>query len=326
MTPEDYLDDLAGKLNLTDEERQRISGKHNDLRQRLREELPVKDDFLTGSYPRNTLIRPKGEDKFDVDFFLAFGNDDFGEYELPELVEMVKDALKEIKQTDPEIVGISEQNRSIAVEYDNGFQIDVVPAIEIKKDKLYKIFDKRTRQPVESNPKLHGENLSEDNEATRYGSVKRLVPIIKLLKSWKRDKCDYVKSFHLELLAAEILRDEPIETYSSGLTKFFSTAGEYLQHVTLADPANDENIIDAYLDDDGTRQELLDLIATEREIAELAYRYESEGDYNSAVSEWKKVFESEVDESGGRHELISSGPTIIARPPKQHCNVQIGIE
>jgi hypothetical protein len=326
MTPQDYLEDLASKLNLTDEERQRISEKHNDLRQRLREELPVEDDFLTGSYPRNTLIRPKGEDKFDVDFFLAFSNDDFGEYELPELIEMVNDARKEIKQSDPEIQGISEQNRSIAVEYDNGFQIDVVPAIEIEKNKLYKIFDKRTRQPVESNPKLHGERLSEDNEATQYRSVKRLVPIIKLLKSWKRDKCDYVKSFHLELLATEILRDEPIETYSSGLTKFFSTAGEYLQSATVTDPANEENIIDAYLDDDGTRQELLDLIAAERETAELAYRYESEGDYNRAVSEWKEVFESDDGESGGREESISGGPTIIARPPKQHCNVQISIE
>lgn len=326
MSPEEYFTELLSKLNLTEAEIQQISDKHFSLRESLREKLPVEDDFLTGSYARNTMIRPLGDEKSDVDFFLAFSNEDFGEYELPKLLELVKAALEEIKEEDPDIIGITEQNRSIAVEYKDSFQIDVVPAIELVKDEIYKIFDKRTRQPVESNPKLHGSNLSEANQSTEYGSVRRLVPIIKLLKSWKRDKCDYVKSFHLELLAVEILKDEPIETYSSGLTKFFSTASEYLQEASLTDPANDENLIDVYLDEDGTRQELLDLIATESEIANSAYQYEAEGDNDEAVSEWSRIFGS--DEEGGRGSVSpkSSGPTIITRPPKQHCYVHVGID
>ena len=263
MSPEEYFVRLLTTLNLTDKEREQISEKHLSLREKLREKLPVEDDFLTGSYPRNTMIRPNGDYKYDVDFFLAFSDEDFGEYELPKLLEMVKNALEEIKGEDPDITNIVSQNRSIGVEYKNGFQIDVVPAIEIAKDELYKIFDKRTQEPVKSNPKLHGKNLSEANENTESGSVKRLVPIIKLLKAWKRDKCDYVKSFHLELLAVEILKDEPIEKFSSGLTKFFNNASEYLQEASLTDPANSENLIDAYLDEDGTREKLLELIGQE---------------------------------------------------------------
>lgn len=321
MTPEEYLSGFASKLNLTYAEREQISQKHNTLRENLREKLSVEDDFLTGSYPRHTIIRSEGNEKFDVDFFLAFSNDDFGDYELHKLLEIVKHVLEEIQQDDPDIIGISEQNRSIAVEYDDGFQIDVVPAIEIKKDELYRIFDKRTRQPIESNPKLHGNNLSESNEATEYGSIKRLVPIIKLLKSWKRDKCDYVKSFHLELLIIDILKDEPIETYSSGLNKFFSLAGNYLHKATLVDPANEENVIDEYLDEDGTRQELIDLVDRERNIAELAYLYESEGDDNSAIREWKKVFEGNEGERGRQVEPKSSEPiSIDSSPAKPWCN------
>ena len=327
MTPEEYLSGFASKLNLTDAEIEQISQTHNKLREKLREKLPVVDDFLTGSYPRNTIIRPKMDDKLDVDFFLAFSNDDFGEYELPKLLEIVKDALEEIQQNDPDIVGISEQNRSIAVEYDDGYQIDVVPAIEIERDELYKIFDKRTRQPVKSNPKLHGENLSEANEATEYGSVKRLVPIIKLLKSWKRDKCDYVKSFHLELLAVEILKDKKIETFSFGLTKFFTKASNYLQEPSLTDPANNENMLDAYLDEDGTREALLDLVAQERQMAEKASQFEFDSDNENAVKEWKNIFEKDGGERGKHaNEPKSSGPTIISCPPKQHFNVQIDIE
>lgn len=139
MSPEDYFNELLSNLNLTDEERKQILDKHIALRERLREMLPVEDDFLTGSYPRNTMIRPNGDDKFDVDFFLAFSNDTFGEYELPKLLEMVKSALEKIKNENEDIENIIDQNRSIGVEYRGNFQIDVVPAIDIEKEKLYSL-------------------------------------------------------------------------------------------------------------------------------------------------------------------------------------------
>lgn len=322
MSLEDYFNGLLNNLNLTDEEREQISEKHIALRERLRELLPVEDDFLTGSYPRNTMIRPNGEDKFDVDFFLAFKNDEFGEYELPKLLGVVKAALEKIRDEDEDIENIKEQNRSIGVEYRGNFQIDVVPAIELEKDKLYKIFDKRTRQPVDSNPKLHGKQLSETNENTESGSVRRLVPIIKLLKSWKRDKCDYVKSFHLELLAVEILRNEPIESFATGLAKFFSSVEDYLHEVCLVDPANSDNHVDVYLDEDGVRDDLLELVAGELDLVQQARMLEEAGGNDAAVNEWKKIFE---DDDGNRISTPpkSSGPTIITTPPKQHCDVPI---
>ena len=321
MYPEEYFNELLSNLNLTDEERKQISDKHLTLRERLRELLPVEDDFLTGSYPRNTIIRPNGDEKFDVDFFLAFSNDEFGEYELPKLLEMVKSSLEKIKNEDEDIENIKEQSRSIGVEYRGNFQIDVVPAIEIEKDKLYRIFDKKTRQPVDSNPKLHGKNLSEANKNTKSGSVRRLVPIIKLLKSWKRDKCDYVKSFHLELLAVEILRDEPIESFSVGLAKFFSEAEDYLREACLVDPANSENLIDVYLDEEGVRDDLLELVAGEKYLAEKARMFEEAGENENAIDEWEKIFESDDGNRSVTTPPKSSGATIITTPPKQHCDV-----
>lgn len=321
MTPEEYLSELASQQNLTDNERDTISSKHLSLREKLRELLPVEGDFLTGSYPRYTMIRPNEEEKFDVDFFLAFSNEVFGEYELPELLEMVKDALEEIKDEEEDVVDIIEQNRSIAVDYKGNFQIDVVPAIEIERDELYKIFDKRTQTPIKSNPKLHSKNLSEANEESAFGSVKRLVPIIKLLKFWKREKCDYVKSFHIELLAVEILQGEAIATFSSGLKRFFSRAPEYLDEASLADPANEENLVDTYLDEEGTRNEILTLIEQEKENAELAHQYEEDGEDDKAIEEWKRLFESGGSESKGGRRRKSDGPRVVTRFPKQHCDV-----
>ncbi|MBU1730081.1 hypothetical protein KJ557_00785 [Patescibacteria group bacterium] len=319
MTTEEFFKNLLSGLELKDSERHNISNKHTTLRENLRGELEIENDFLTGSYNRNTIIRPKdSEEKFDVDFFLAFNKDDYGESKLPELLKIVKNTLDKIKDDDEDISEIQEQKRSIGVVYNDNFQIDVVPAIQIEKDKKYKIFDKATQQSIESNPKLHGNNLTSANEITESGTVRRLVPIVKLLKSWKRDKCEYVKSFHLEMLVVKILGDEEISSYSEGLTKFFINAGQYLQTAGLEDPANKENIIDEYLDDDGKRDELLNLIADEKEIAEKAVEFGNEDNNNNSIKEWRKIFES----NNSKDNTASHEPIFIDRTPSRpHCNV-----
>lgn len=317
MTTEEFFKELASKLELTKTESDKISLQHNKLRDKLCEKLSVEDDFLTGSYARNTMIRPRDDRKFDVDFFLAFSQKDYGETELPDLLGIVKNTLEEIKNDDTDIVEIQEQKRSIGVIYKDNFQIDVIPAIQIEKDKKYKIFDKNTLQAVESNPKLHGSNLTSANEVSESGGVKRLVPIVKLLKFWKRGKCDYLKSFHLEMLAVEILGGEEISSYSQGLTKFFANAEKNLQSAGMKDPANEDNIIDAYLDDDGTRTELIGLINEENQIAEKAIELENEGKNDEAVKEWKKIFEKEENDNSTKNQPSSSRPTVINRSPSK---------
>ncbi len=318
MTTEEFFKNLATKLELTKNEKDKISRKHNILRDKLREKLPVEDDFLTGSYSRDTMIRPNGDDKFDVDFFLVFSKKDYGESDLSELLKIVKTALDEVKSDDIDIEKIDDkQRRSIGVIYKENFQIDVVPAIQIEKDERYKIFDKNTLQAIESNPKLHGSNLTSANETSDSGGVKRLVPIVKLLKSWKREKCDYVKSFHLEILAVEILGDEEISSYSQGLVKFFTNAAQNLQSAGMKDPANENNIIDEYLDSDGTRTKLLGLINEENKIVENAVKLENEGKDDEAVKEWKKIFIKHNGDKNGGYIFQPSKPTIISNPSKQ---------
>jgi len=323
MTTEQFFTDLASavSLGLNDDERELIEKKQNGLREKLRldEDITLEDDFLTGSYRRHTILKPKDADeKFDVDVFIAFSNDEYGEKDLEELREITIKALRKVKENYPElgITGLNEeQARSVGVEFGGIFQIDVVPSIQIEKDKLYKIFDKRSGQPVRSNPKLHGERLTEANEQTASGTVQRLVPIVKLLKAWKREKCDYMKSFHLEILAVEILGNEKIESYSEGIAKFFANAVGYLREACLEDPANPDNIIDEYLDNDGTRNDILDLINSENIIAGNARELEDAGDDEAAVQAWKKIFSVNIVEDTAP----VSTPIIINNPPKPHA-------
>ena len=218
MTTEEFFKNKIDEItiSLDDKEQKLIESKHNNLRKKLRERLDLKDDFLTGSYKRWTQIKPKKiSENFDVDIFLAFDKEDYGEKELKDLMIEVENTVKDIKDNDNDIDITfinTKQRRSIGVEFGKKFQIDLVPAIEIEKDQRYKIFDKNTLQAVESNPKLHGNNLTSEIETSRSGGIKRLVPIVKRLKSLKRNKFEYVKSFHLVMLVVKILGYEEISS------------------------------------------------------------------------------------------------------------------
>jgi len=324
MTTKEYFESLLEKISLKlgDDERNLIEEKQSALRERLREKLSLQDDFLTGSYKRHTIIKPKNDgEKFDVDLFIAFDKEEYGESKLADLRQEVIDALHEIESEDTElgITAINEdQRRSIGVEFGNNFQIDVVPAVQIEKDELYKIFDRRTLEAVESNPKLHGKLLSEANESTEG----LLVPLIKILKAWKREKCDYVKSFHIELMAVKIFTGTTIERIPKGLFTFFESAEAHFSEACLKDPANSEMLIDEYLDKDGTREQICALVEAEKAVAKTAVDAEENGKNDDAIKEWEKIFaDSEAETAKAVREgsfYARAGGAVIKTNTSQH--------
>lgn len=261
MTIQAYFENLLGEINLhiDDEERGLIEKKQDLLRVELRKRLSLTEDFLTGSYSRHTIIKPKDPDeKFDVDLFVVFSADKYRDSELESMRQEVETCLKQIKEDCPQlaITGINtKQRRSVGVEFGQNFQIDVVPAVEVVREQRYKIFDKKSSESVVSNPNLHGVSLTKANDANNG----LLVPLIKILKSWKREKCDFVKSYHIELLAVTIFSEKRIVSLPEALPIFFKEAENYLKKPCLKDPANYEMYIDAYLED-VKRQEILSLV------------------------------------------------------------------
>lgn len=285
MTTQEQFDKyLADHLNLTKEDIKKVQ-VHIELREKLETKLEFKgkdDDetysFLTGSYSRNTAIRPPK----DVDFFIVLNDQKYGDLKPSELLNLLEKILKEIL---PDIT-IFQQTHSVTIEYDEEFSIDVIPAFEINSE-LYKIphVSENSDTWLESNPKIHGEKLTEANDTTNG----LLVPMVKLLKSWKRDKCSYVKSFHLELLTIEIINDSGIESYANGIKLFFDNANNYLENTCIIDPANSDNFVDDYLTDD-ERENLKYLIKAEATIAQNATSLEDNGKIDEAIKEWDKIF------------------------------------
>ena len=322
MTIKEYFDNLLDSISLKfgDEECDFIQKKQNALREKMREVLPLEDDFLTGSYKRRTILKPKNkDDKIDVDVFVAFNNEEYGETALADLREMVVEALHSIKEQNPAL-GITfiddQQRRSVGVQFGRNFQIDIVPAVQIEKDVLYKIFDRRTHDAIKSNPKLHGSMLTKANEKNNN----LLVPLVRVLKAWKRVKCDYVKSFHIELMAVTIFQNTAIKSISEGLGIFFESAGDYFKEKCLKDPANDEVFVDEYLDRDGNRDKIHSLVKKEEGVARNARKKERGGDDDGAIAEWRKLFsdhDAEMAEAIRRGNVYSAigGATVKPNTP-----------
>ncbi len=293
-----------------------VTSKYKDLVEELKKELkilPSEDEenlpshFLTGSYRRHTMIRPPK----DVDLFIVLDSGEYLDIELHDLITpkalitRLKSALEKIFEDSKE-VSVEEQRHSVTVVYNKKFSIDVIPAFETDDKKAYKIPDIENNQAehyISSNPKIHYQYINDVNDTTSINGKKRFKKIARLLKFIKRKKFNSeptkIRSFHFELLAAQILGSDKITSYSTGLNDFLSAASSYFDKSIITDPANKENKIDDYIDDlDSNTKDLiksqLDSLA---KITNHAIELEESGNETEAINEWKKIFYVDQDNS-----------------------------
>ncbi len=315
-------------------------GKYKELIEELKNELrvlPTEDEenkpshFLTGSYKRRTMIRPPK----DVDLFIVLDSGEYQDSELNDLIipkaliAKLKTALEGIFSDDDEVI-VKGQRHSVTVIYSETFSIDVIPAFEIDDGKAYKIPDTETGQNgryITSNPKIHYEYINEINKSTSVNGERRFKKIVRLLKFVKRRMFNEgptkIRSFHFELLAAKILGDGKINSYAEGINDFFSMAGNYFDKASISDPANEENMVDDYVNelDSQARESIKSELNELHQISNKAIELENAEDDEAAIDEWKKIFTTE--DSGGTNKggYTSGSAYVGSSPPKPWCNV-----
>jgi Second Messenger Oligonucleotide or Dinucleotide Synthetase domain len=160
----------------------------------MRRRLGPRESILSGSYGRNTAIRPL----HDIDLFLIFtaAASGTGEAVGPEaFLKRVKQALEQ------EFPGKQAklQNRSVNIEFSGtGIGFDVVPALEDpRRPGIYWIPDLRKNDWIQSDPRKHIEAC----DAANTGASQRLKPLIKAIKRWNQLQGKPVPSFLLEVMA-----------------------------------------------------------------------------------------------------------------------------
>ena len=214
------LEKFIQSLELTPGHRDEVSRQHTMVRQCLRERLNTETDFLSGSYSRNTAIRPL----HDIDIFVVLGyagstpsTGASGRGLTPD------EALKQLRQALHEewprkSLPILQQH-SVHIGFSkSGIEFDVVPAFELPGREAYLIPERQTGQWLRTNPRVHQERSTRANEV----AGKKLKPLLKAVKHWNRNHSSSpLGSFHLEVMSYSAFPSDP-GGYLEGLELLFS--------------------------------------------------------------------------------------------------------
>jgi len=271
-------------LELSQTEQDKAKSLHENVRYRLRKEVDSVEDFLSGSYARNTKIRPL----HDIDLFVVFSSGKLGIGLSPgTALEKISRAIPEAFKRYPSASVPKIQNRSVSVEVsfpniNEAIGFDIVPAYKTNSD-LYRIPDREAGTWIDSNPKRYMSYLSRLNSWHN----KKLIPFIKMIKCWNQNNGDCLKSYHLELLASNIMITSKIYSYSNALNVFFSEASIQIL-LSKYDPICNESQIDDYLSTED-KNRLYFIFNKAAEKAKLALSFEKAEMQQLAISTWHNI-------------------------------------
>ncbi len=125
--------ELSRRLEITDYQSTTVSTCHTNIRETIEKEMTVLDDFLTGSYVRNTMIAPLSQ--ADVDIFIVLHPSYFKQGGQGFILDKVKGILQDKYTTTTQI----SRNGQAVTMYLSSFEIDVVPAFGCHPESCVKV-------------------------------------------------------------------------------------------------------------------------------------------------------------------------------------------
>ncbi len=196
-------------LEITDLQATTVSTRQRNVREAMEKKMTVLDSFLTGSYARSTMIAPLKD--ADIDVFIVLGSGYFERDGQAALLDKVKRALRATYTKTP---AISRDGQAVTITFTD-FQVDVVPGFN-RKGGGYLIPNTQGHTWISTNPKEHVRISGTHNKAHDQS----LVPLVKMIKCWNRAIGHHFRSFHLEVLAWQVMNGADMTSYAQGMRYF----------------------------------------------------------------------------------------------------------
>jgi hypothetical protein len=283
-----YIDDaflnLKSNLEITQTERDTAIRRHTAIRDYATGQWDLIDDFLTGSYRRDT----KTKKLKDIDIFVVIDPDGAQAGYRTRPPGDVLDALETLLAD--RWPGAYRDGMAVVIPYGNDdevMSIDVVPAFD-RKGGGYFIPDPAAGTWIATNPKRHHE-LSIAKNAECNG---KFVPFVKMIKGINRELGEPVSpSFLLEVMAHALVK-APFGRYQDEIVLFLATAAERIDEQWV-DPAGLGGDVNTVM---SPSQKLAAAVALRdaQAIAERAVDLEDDGQERAAYDEWKKLFGNRI--------------------------------
>ena len=286
--PQARFDEFLRDIEPSRTTKSSAASAHWELRNFLKNDEDFKGyyqkSFLSGSYKRETAIRPQVEEgqieRPDVDIIVVTNhtiNDD-----PKDVVDLLFKSLRK------KYLNIRRQARSVGIE-SNKADMDVVPVIPCGT--MYLIPDRKQEEWLLTNPPGHTNWTTQMN--TLAGE--HFKPLVKLMKWWRREnptRAKKPKGFVIECITAECMNyletyygELFVQTLENIVTKYELNA--LLNTVpNIPDPAGTGN----YVTDGITPAAFADFFNKAKAHAELGRKALNETDVEKATKLWKKIF------------------------------------
>ena len=281
---DDAFAKLKSNLEITTTEQRLAATRHSNIRDHVRASWQLDDDFLTGSYRRDT----KTKKLKDVDIFVVIagrGPEAHWRNEQPHVVLDELEALLKREWPDAYRDGMA-----IVVPFGNDSEImsmDVVPAFK-RAAGGYFIPDPSTASWLPTNPKRHHELSTQKNA----DCDSNYVPFVKMIKAINRELGEPISpSFLLEVMAQDLVKT-PFGRYQDEILLFLATAADRMNDVWL-DPAGLGGDVNNVM----TREQkhtASESLRAAQATAEHAVDLEDAGQERAAVEDWRKLFGSRM--------------------------------
>lgn len=313
--PNARFSELLADIEPSPTTKSRASGGHTCIRDHLCGQAGFKDryvsSFLSGSYARDTSIRPRtsadGQERADVDIIVVtnYTTDDHPDTVLREVCRALEDGgdgytVERINK------------RSVRVETWQA-DMDIVPVIETWNG--YQIADRDSGTWKFTNPPVHTSWSSEQNQ--RFAG--RFKPMVKLFKWWRRHNPSgkRPKGFVLEVLVSlhaptsETHYGEAFAQLLDNIYDAYAFSASLDQKPFIADPAVPSNDILAKV----TVAQWKAFIEKVRVYADIPRRAQEADDMEEATRQWRRVFGDRFKATANvAKAAVSSGFAAAAAP------------
>jgi hypothetical protein len=279
-----YVDDafarLKGNLEITQTESQLAQDRHTSIRDHIRAHWDIDDDFLTGSYRRDT----KTKKLKDVDIFIVIDDDGPQGAYRDQPPGRVLDALRDLLQA--KWPDAHRDGMAIVIPYgpdDEVMSMEVVPAFH-RTSGGYHIPNPGAGDWIATDPDKHREASTAKNKECDD----KYVPFVKMVKAINRELDEPVSpSFLLEVMAQSIVKP-PFGRYQDEIVLFLATAAEQV-HDPWPDPADIGPNVNSIMST-ADKRAAADALRGALAIAETAVELEDDGQERAAVEQWRRLF------------------------------------
>ena len=270
-------------LEITDLQASAVSTRQTGVREVMEAGITISESFLTGSYQRNTMITPLKE--ADIDIFFVLDNSYYYHYNAKNggqagLLDFIKRTLRKTYTETPDI---SRNGQAVTIRFSD-FIVDVVPGFN-RQGGGYLIPNSINQSWISTDPKKHVELVSSANKIHNGN----LVPLIKMIKAWNKNNSKYFSSFHLEVLALQILTGVTITDFPSGVRFYFDKARALIRQQN-PDPAGYGGDIGNYLNTTEKIEQAVSKFESAFDRAVKAEEYNRKEDNINAIDMWIKIF------------------------------------